>query len=170
MVGNGNRDIRGERQKSRGVSRQEEGQKAGRYLYKTRETVQSQNTMIKQRKNWECSEMSAVAKPRLCDECVWSCGLSSPQRMSIRWTSNQCLVQDDGKWRFEREVNLGWWCDLCERSGGSTGGRICYRALHPASGSWRERQPTASGKNLLNLICLLTIDDDGRGTLVPGLV
>ncbi len=47
VVGNGNRDIRGgTRAEYQG---RQEGQKAGRYQSTTRETVQIQNTMIKQR-------------------------------------------------------------------------------------------------------------------------
>ncbi len=70
MVGNGNRDIRGEARAEEYQGRKE-GQKAGRYLYKTRETVQSQNTMIKQRKMRMLRNVS-WGKTRLCDECVWS--------------------------------------------------------------------------------------------------
>ncbi len=48
VVGNGNWDIRGETRAD--YQGRQEGQKTGRYQSKTRETVQSQNTMIKQRK------------------------------------------------------------------------------------------------------------------------
>ncbi len=48
VVGNSNRDIRGETRAE--YQGRLEGQKAGRYQSKTKETVQSQNTMIKQRK------------------------------------------------------------------------------------------------------------------------
>ncbi len=48
VVGNGNRDIRGETRAE--YQGRQEGQKAGRYQSKMRETVVSQNTMIKQRK------------------------------------------------------------------------------------------------------------------------
>ncbi len=47
VVGNGNRDIRGETRVE--YQGRQEGQKAGRYQSKMRETVQSQNIMIKQR-------------------------------------------------------------------------------------------------------------------------
>ncbi len=48
VVSNGNRDIRWKTRAE--YQGRKEGQKAGRYQSKMRETVQSQNTMIKQRK------------------------------------------------------------------------------------------------------------------------
>ncbi len=48
VVGNGNRDIRGETRAE--YQGRQEGQKTDRHQSKMRETVQSQNTMIKQRK------------------------------------------------------------------------------------------------------------------------
>ncbi len=69
----GNRDIRGEMRAE--YQGRQEGQKAGRYQSKTRETVQSQNTMIKQRKRRALRNVSR-GNTRLHDEC--ECGLSSP--------------------------------------------------------------------------------------------
>ncbi len=48
-----------------------------RYQSKTRKTVQSQNTMIKQRKMRTLRNVSR-ANTRLRDECVCECGLRSP--------------------------------------------------------------------------------------------
>ncbi len=73
VVGNGNRDIRGETRAE--YQGRQEGQKAGRYQFKMRETVQSQNTMIKQRKMGTFKNASR-GNTRLRDEC--ECGLSSP--------------------------------------------------------------------------------------------
>ncbi len=75
VAGNGNRDIRGETRAE--YQGRQEGQKAGRYQSKTRETVQSQNTMFKQRKMRTLRNVS-WSNTRLCDECVCECGLSSP--------------------------------------------------------------------------------------------
>ncbi len=71
----GNRDIRGETRAE--YQGRQEGQKAGRYQSKTRETVQSQNTMIKQRKMRTLRNVSQ-GNTRLRNECVCECGLSSP--------------------------------------------------------------------------------------------
>ncbi len=71
----GNRDIRGETRAE--YQGRQEGQKAGRYQSKTRETVQSQNTMIKQRKMGMLRNVSR-GNTRLRNECVCECGLSSP--------------------------------------------------------------------------------------------
>ncbi len=70
VVGNGNRDIRGETRAE--YQCRQEGQKTGRYQSKTRETVQSQNTMIKQRKMRMLRNVSQ-SNTRLCDECVCVC-------------------------------------------------------------------------------------------------
>ncbi len=75
VVGNVNRDIRGETIAE--IQGRQEGQKTDRYKSKTRETVQSQNTMIKQRKLRLLRNVSR-SNTRLCDECVCECGLSSP--------------------------------------------------------------------------------------------
>ncbi len=58
VVGNSNRDIRGETRAE--YQGRQEGQKACRYQSKTRETVQSQ-TQWSNRVRWERSEMSAGA-------------------------------------------------------------------------------------------------------------
>ncbi len=71
----GNRDIRGETRAE--YQGRQEGQKAGRYQSKTRETVQSQNTMIKQRKMRMLRNVSR-GNTRRRNECVCECGLSSP--------------------------------------------------------------------------------------------
>ncbi len=68
VVGNGNRDIRGETRAEYQV--RQEGQKADGYQSKTRETVQSQNTMIKQRKMRTLRNVSR-GNTRFCDDCVW---------------------------------------------------------------------------------------------------
>ncbi len=75
VVDYSNRDIRGETRVE--YQGRQEGQKAGRYQSKMRETVQSQNTMIKQRKMRTLRNVSR-GNTRLCDECVYECGLSSP--------------------------------------------------------------------------------------------
>ncbi len=75
VVDYGNKDIRGERRVE--YQGRQEGQKAGRYQSKMRETVQSQNTMIKQRKMRTLRNVSR-GNTRLCDECVCECVLSSP--------------------------------------------------------------------------------------------
>ncbi len=67
VVGNSNRDIRGETRVE--YQGRQEGQKAGRYQSKTRETVQSQNTMIKQRKMRTLRNVSR-GNTRLRDECM----------------------------------------------------------------------------------------------------
>ncbi len=67
VVGNGNRDIRGETRAE--YQGRQEGQKAGRYQSKMRETVQSQNTMIKQRKMRTLRNVSQV-NTRLRNESV----------------------------------------------------------------------------------------------------
>ncbi len=67
VVGNGSRDIRGKTRAE--YQGRQEGQKAGRYQSKTRETVQSQNTMIQQRKMRMLRNVSR-GNTRLCDECV----------------------------------------------------------------------------------------------------
>ncbi len=67
VAGNGNRDIRGETRAE--YQGREEGQKAGRYQSKTKETVQSQNTMIKQRKTRMLRNVSR-GNTRLRGECV----------------------------------------------------------------------------------------------------
>ncbi len=110
VVSNSNRVIRGETRAE--YEGRQEGQKAGRYQSKMRETDQSQNTMIKQRKMrplWNVSR----GNTRLCDECVWECGLSSTHRWVIRWTSNQS--PGTGWWEMEfgeRSLILGWWWPL----------------------------------------------------------
>ncbi len=77
VVGNSNRDIRGETRAE--YQGRQEGQKACRYQSKTRETVQSQNTMIKQSKMRTLGNVSR-GNTRLRDECVCVCvcGLRSP--------------------------------------------------------------------------------------------
>ncbi len=75
VVDYGNKDIRGETRVE--YQGRQEGQKAGRYQSKMRETVQSQNTMIKQRKMRTLRNVRR-GNTRLCDECVCECGLSSP--------------------------------------------------------------------------------------------
>ncbi len=99
VVSNGNRDIRRETRAE--YQGRQEGPKAGRYQSKTREIVQSQNTIIKQRKMRMLRNVSR-SNTRLRDECVCECGLSSPidEHQAIR-----VLVQDDGKWSSKREVN-----------------------------------------------------------------
>ncbi len=67
VVGNGNRDIRGETRAE--YQGRQEGQKAGIYQSKMIETVQSQNTMIKQRKMRTLRNVSQ-GNTRLHDECV----------------------------------------------------------------------------------------------------
>ncbi len=67
VVGNGNREIRGETRPE--YQGRQEGQKAGRHQSKTRETVQSQKTMIKQRKMRSLTNVSR-GNTRLRDECV----------------------------------------------------------------------------------------------------
>ncbi len=104
VVGNSNRDIRAETRAE--YQGRQKGQKAGRYQSKTRETVQSQNTMIKQRKMRKLWNVSR-GNTRLHDECVRVCVLWLKQ--SHRWASGELairvLVQDDGKCSSEREVN-----------------------------------------------------------------
>ncbi len=63
----GNRDIRGETRAE--YQGRQEGQKADRFQSKTRETVQSQNTMIKKRKMRTLRNVSR-GNTRLRDECV----------------------------------------------------------------------------------------------------
>ncbi len=63
----GNRDIRGETRAE--YQGRQEGQRAGRYQSKSREIVQSQNTMIKQRKIRMLRNVSR-GNTRLRDECV----------------------------------------------------------------------------------------------------
>ncbi len=75
VVGNGNRHIRGETRAEYQCS--QEGQKAGRYQSKMRETDQSQNTMIKLRKMRTLRNVTR-GNTRLRYECVCECGLSSP--------------------------------------------------------------------------------------------
>ncbi len=83
VVGNGNRYIRGETRAE--YQGRQEGQKAGRYQSKTRETVQSQNTMIKQRKMRMLRNVSR-GNTGLRDECVCGCGLSSPtDEHQVNW-------------------------------------------------------------------------------------
>ncbi len=69
VIGNG--DIRVETRAE--YQGRQEGQKASRYQSKMRETVQSQNTMIKQRKMRTLRNVNR-GNTRLRDEC----GLSSP--------------------------------------------------------------------------------------------
>ncbi len=110
----GNRDIRGETRAE--YQGRQEGQKAGRYQSKMRETVQSQNTMIKQRKMRTLRHVSR-GNTRLCDGCVCvcECGLSSyVDELAIR-----VLVQDDGKWSSERSQYSSDG-DLWRRSEGTT--------------------------------------------------
>ncbi len=100
VVGNGNRDIRGETRAE--YQGRQGGKKAGRYQSKTREKAQSQNTMIKQKKMRTLRNVS-WGNTRLYDECVCECGSSSPigpGELAIR-----VLVQDYEKWSLEREVN-----------------------------------------------------------------
>ncbi len=59
VVGNGNRDIRGET--SVEYQGRQEGQKEGRYQSKMRDTVQSQNHNVQTENDENCSEMSAGA-------------------------------------------------------------------------------------------------------------
>ncbi len=103
VVGNGNRDIRGETRVE--YQGRYEGQKAGRYQSKMRETVQSQNTMIKQRKMRTLRNVSR-GNTRLRGECVcvwvW---LKECHRWASGELSIRVLVRDDGKWSSEREVN-----------------------------------------------------------------
>ncbi len=67
VVCNDNMDIRGETRAE--YQGRKEGQKAGRYQSKTRETAKSQNTMIKQRKMRTLRNVS-WDNTRLLDECV----------------------------------------------------------------------------------------------------
>ncbi len=73
--GNGNRDIRGETRAE--YQGRQERQKGGRYQSKTRETIQSQNTMLKQRKLKPLRNVSR-GNIGLRNECVCECGLSTP--------------------------------------------------------------------------------------------
>ncbi len=75
VVGNGNRDIRGETRAE--YQGRQEGQKVSRYQSKMRQVVQSQNIMIKQRKMRTLRNVSP-GNTRLCDECVCECGLRVP--------------------------------------------------------------------------------------------
>ncbi len=70
VAGNGSTDIRGETRAE--YQGRQEGQKAGRYQSKTIETVQSQNTMIKQIKIRTLKNVSR-GNTRLHDECVCVC-------------------------------------------------------------------------------------------------
>ncbi len=70
VVGNSNRDIRGETRAE--YQGRQEGQKACRYQSKMRETVQSQNTMIKQSKMRTLGNVSR-GNTRLRDVCVCVC-------------------------------------------------------------------------------------------------
>ncbi len=151
--------------------------------------------------------------------CVWVC-----LKYSHRWASGglaiRVLVQDDGKWSSEREVNTRVMVisgdnqgelqrpdslqrTPCERllnvrrlptPGSSTRTRDRFVGMAPlkVSGKWwvknvlgidpgpylrsvpipveeilQNSSPAPRVKNLLNLICLLAVDDEARGTMVP---